>query len=383
MNDLLDQPAHGFDSERQRNDVEQQHVVTGFIARQHVSLQRGTDRNDPVGIDADKGLALEELAHPVAHVGNARRPADHHNLHDVAVGNVRITQGAPAGHQRLADQGLDQDVHSVARQASAPGQAAGFDRNFGNRLFCKALLGASCSAHQHSGELRLGIITVISLLEYPLCNHVVEIVTAERAVAAGREHFKHAMMQPQYRYIEGAAAQVIDRNHALLPRIQAIGYGRGGRFVQKAQHVQAGKAGRVFRGLPLCFVEIGRHGNNRALQVAAQAFNRAVFQRLENFSRHLGCADIAAGGVYARNGLVRVNKVIRQLAAKHAQVADAAAHETFDRNDGVGRISHRVLCCSRTDLDTVREVTHDRRQQVIAVTIRQGMRIAAAHRCHQ
>ncbi len=128
VNDLLGQPAHGFNAERERNNIQQQHILTGLVANQHIGLQRGADRDDLVRIDADQGFAFEEFPYPVAHIGNAGRPADHHDLDDIAVVDAGIAQGTAARKQRLAHHGLDQAVQLIPRQTAAPADTLGFYR---------------------------------------------------------------------------------------------------------------------------------------------------------------------------------------------------------------------------------------------------------------
>ena len=76
MDQLLDHAAHHLEAERQRHDVEQQHVAVSGAAGEHVGLHRGAERDDLVGIDVGQRLAPEQLLHELAHQRHARRAAD-------------------------------------------------------------------------------------------------------------------------------------------------------------------------------------------------------------------------------------------------------------------------------------------------------------------
>ena len=57
---LVITPPIGLDAQRQRRDVEQQHVL--HFARQHATLDRGADGDDFVRIDPLVRLLAEHLA---------------------------------------------------------------------------------------------------------------------------------------------------------------------------------------------------------------------------------------------------------------------------------------------------------------------------------
>ena len=49
--DALDQAAHGFDAEGQRNDIEQQQIGARVIARQLVGRNGGAQRHHFIGVE--------------------------------------------------------------------------------------------------------------------------------------------------------------------------------------------------------------------------------------------------------------------------------------------------------------------------------------------
>ena len=88
---------------------------------------------------------------------------------------------------------------------------------------------------------------------------IIDIVAAEVRVAVGRENFEDAVVQPQYRDVERAAAEIIHRDDAFLALVETIGERSGGRLVDQAQYFKSGDASGVFGRLTLRVVEVRRH----------------------------------------------------------------------------------------------------------------------------
>ena len=80
LDELGHHAALGLDAERQRGDVEQQHVLD--VAGQHAGLDRGADGHDLVGVDAAVRLLARELLDLLLHGGHAGHAADEHDVVD-------------------------------------------------------------------------------------------------------------------------------------------------------------------------------------------------------------------------------------------------------------------------------------------------------------
>ncbi len=106
---------------------------------------------------------------------------------------------------------------------------------------------------------------------------VVDVVAAEMRVAVGGDDFEDPVVQLEDGNIEGAAAEVVDRDDAVLLLVEAIGQRRGGGLVDQAQDFEARDASGVFRGLPLRVVEVGGDSDDRLRDRASEkAFGTAL-----------------------------------------------------------------------------------------------------------
>ena len=106
----VDQPgehaAQRLDAERQRRDVEQQHVLD--VALQHAGLDRGADRDDLVRVDALVRLLAEQLLHHLLDLRHAGHAADQDHFVDLGRAEAGVLQRLPARFDRLLHEVVDQ-----------------------------------------------------------------------------------------------------------------------------------------------------------------------------------------------------------------------------------------------------------------------------------
>ena len=86
-------------------------------------------------------------------------------------------------------------------------------------------------------------------------------------VAVGRQHLEDAVLDAQDRDVEGAAAEVVDRDDAGVALVEAVGQRRSRRLVDDPEHLEAGDAAGIARRRALCVVEVGGHGDDRSIDL--------------------------------------------------------------------------------------------------------------------
>ena len=99
--------AERLDAERERRDVEQEHVL--LLAGEHRALDRRADRHDFVRVHRAVRLLAEVVLHDFLDLRNARRAADENDLVDV----LRLEAGVLERLLHRLERALDQVVHEL------------------------------------------------------------------------------------------------------------------------------------------------------------------------------------------------------------------------------------------------------------------------------
>ena len=127
---LLDQLGHhaaqGFDAQRQRGDVEQQHVLD--FALQHAALDGGADGDGFVGVHVTARILAEELLHLLDDLRHAGLAADQDHVVDVGTltpASFRATRGLDGALDQVFDQRLELGAGDLQRQVLRAGGVGG------------------------------------------------------------------------------------------------------------------------------------------------------------------------------------------------------------------------------------------------------------------
>ena len=210
--------AQGFDAERKRRHVEQEHVLD--VALKNARLHGGADRNDFIGVHALVRLLAEQVFDDFLHLRHARHAADENDFVDLGRRHARVFHRALARLDRLLDELVDERFEFRARQFQRHVLRAvlvGRDErkiDFGLRRRRKLDLGFFRGFLQAlERELVLPQIDALLFLEF--VGEVrdethVEVFAAEERIAVRRLHFEDAVADFQNRDVEGAAAEIVD-----------------------------------------------------------------------------------------------------------------------------------------------------------------------------
>ena len=340
LDDALDQAAHRLEAQRQRDHVEQQQLAVASRCRparwpgwprRARPPRRGSGRSAARGRRTrpprvrTAGMRVEPPTSTTPCTSSRVTFASRSTLRTAA--SVRSISGL---RERIELRAATRRRHSVAvgeraaqRRASASDSAS-----------------LAARAATSSGAL----VVAACRPRAPACasaqsaSSAVEVVAAERRVAAGGDDLEHALRQPQQRDVEGAAAEVVDRVEALAAVVQPVGDGRRGRLVDQAQHVQAGQLRGVLGRLALRVVEVGRHGDHRAEQVVASKLSSARWRSVARISADTSTGDFDAVARRAARPCPARRRSGTAACAVPATSASAAAHEALDRDDGVARV---------------------------------------------
>ena len=290
LDQLREQTAFGLDAERERRDIEQEHVL--HFAAQHAPLDRRAQCHDLVGIDALVRLLVEELLDEFLHLRNPGRATDEHDLVNVLGVELRVLErldhrsAAPLDEavahllelrpgdrhlEVLRPRGIGRDERQVDVGALRRGE-----------LLLGLLAGLLEPLQGHRVFPQVDPLLLLELIRDVVDQRLVEVVAAQVRVAVGADHAEHAVGHLEHRHVERAAAQVKHHDLLLCLLLQAVGERRRGRLVDDPHHLEAGDLAGVLGGLPLRVVEVGRHGDDGLVDLVAEVALSALLQAAEH-----------------------------------------------------------------------------------------------------
>ena len=387
--------AQGFQAQAQRRHIQQQQVAD-FTA-EHAGLDGSADCDNFVRVDPLVRLFAGQLADQILHHRHAGGSSHHHDLIQLLGRETSILEGI--------EKGLLAALQEVCGELLKFAAAERHDQ----------MLGAAavrCDKRQvdlrlrHRGELNLGLFSgfaqtlqrlavstqidtlfLLELFDQPVNDAFIPIVAAEQGVAIGRFDFDDAVADLQHRHIKRATAQVKDQNGLVIFLVQPIGHRRRGRFVDNAQHLEAGDLTRILGRLALAVVEIGRHRNDRLLHL----FPKIVFCISFELGQHHR-ADFLRGIdlTFDRNvdpsiAVWPLCNPIRDHPARFLGlcVVEAAPHQALDRVDGVFWVDN-CLAFGRDPYQTLPAFveSHHRRCRPVAFCIGDHRRRSTFHHRH-
>ena len=116
------------------------------------------------------------------------------------------------------------------------------------------------------GDLVLGqvdAVVVLELLDHPLHDAGVPVVTTEVVVTAGGLDLDHALADLEQGHVERAATEVEDEDRLVVALVEPVGQRGRGRLVDDPAHGQARDLAGLLGGLALGVGEVRRHGDHR------------------------------------------------------------------------------------------------------------------------
>ena len=231
-NHFFDEPAHGLKTERKGRHVKKEPVVVGRgVAGQFIRLHGGAHRHDAVGVDPGQGLKPKVFLHFTANGRHPGRAADKDDALDVRFRKLRVGKHARHGIDCFVDERLRHAVERSARQRGREFPARRKRKAHVNGIrvrerFLRALRAVEHLTAVFGRKFRFAS----DLRRKGVVDRVVEVVAAERGVAARREDFKDAAGELQERHVEGAASEVINEVDAFSPVVEPVSEGRSRRF---------------------------------------------------------------------------------------------------------------------------------------------------------
>ncbi len=313
-------------------------------------------------------------------------------LLDLGSPEAGVLERVAAGLDRFLDEVVDQRLELGAGQLDVemlgPGLVGGDEGQVHLGLHRRAeldlrLLRRFLEALQ--GETIVAQVDALLLFELIgeiVDDALVEILAAEEGVAVGRLDLEHAVADLQHRDVEGAAAEVIDRDDAAALLLEPIGERRRRRLVDDAQDLEAGDLAGILGRLPLAVVEIGGDGDDRLGHRLAEIGLGGLLHLLQDEGADLRGRVFLAAALHPGVAIVALDDLEGDevhLLLDH-RVAHAPAHEPLDAVERVLGVGHPLTLRRLADeaLAAFREGDH-RGRGAHALGILDHLRILAFH----
>ena len=192
-------------------------------------------------------------------------------------------------------------------------------------------------------------LALAELAREPVDDRLVEVVAAEVVVTRGRLDLEDAVADLEHRHVERAAAEVEDEDRLVGLLVEAVGQRGRGRLVDDALDVEAGDLAGVLRRLALVVVEVGRDGDDGAVDRVAEVRLGVGLQLREDHRADLRRGVLVVAGVDARVAVGAGDDLVRDDRLLLAHLGLLAAHEALDGEDGVLRVRDGLALGDRAD----------------------------------
>ena len=265
---FLDQLGHhaaeGFDTERQRCDIEQQHIFD--ISSEHAALDGSTYGHRLIGIDVTPGLLAEEIFYRILHLGHPGLPPNQKHIIDIRGREPCVLECGLAG----VDSAADQIIHQ--RLKLGPGQFQ--VEVLGATLVCRDI-GQIDFGLRARGKLDLGLFSTLfqplhgqriaaqihSLIFLELVRQVIDqpavkIFPTEEGISVGRKHFKLVLTVDvgdlDNRDVESTPAEIVHRDLPVtLLFFKTVSQRSCGRLIDDTFDVKTCNPASILGGLAL------------------------------------------------------------------------------------------------------------------------------------
>ena len=242
----------------------------------------------------------EEVPHEPNDLGHASHASDQHHLIDVLRRAASVGQGFLARFQGPLNQVIHQLLelragelyHKVLRPAGVGRDKRQIDfRLLRRRQLDLGPLSRFFEAlERHAVLLEINALVLFELIDEPIHDPKIEVVSAQERIAVGGFHFENAFADLESGNVERAAAKIVDGDALVLLLIETISQRRRGRLVDDAQHRQSGDLSGILGGLALAVIEIRGHRDNRFGHRLPKVVFRRLFHLLKNHGRDFGRA---------------------------------------------------------------------------------------------
>ena len=336
VDDSGEYAAQGFQTQRQRSDVQQQQALD-FTA-EDTALNSRTDCDTFIRVQVLGGFHASCVLDSFLNSNDSGRTADQQDLVQISCGQACVRQCLfNRAHSRIDQVGgqfiefrTGQGNIQVLRSAglvNADERQGDLGAGDAGQVDLSLFSGIFQTLHRHLVAGQVNAVRGLEAGNQPVDNSLVEVVAAQVVVTSSCQNFLNAFTHLDDGYIEGTAAEVIYHDFLVAFLVSAISQSSCGRFVDDTLYIQACNMASVLGCLTLCVGEVCRAGDNCFGNRLAEVSFCVCFQFLQNH-----CGNFLGSVALAVNG----NLVV-------------AAHMTFNGSDGAVRVHDSLTFWNSAD----------------------------------
>jgi hypothetical protein len=261
-----------LDSERARNDLEQEQVLSLLrgVTGEDRGLDGSTMSNGFVRIDAlVELLSVEEVGNELGDPWDTSGTTDQGDLVDVGFVDPGITEnlldGVENALKKVLAQLLEKGTSEGGAEVDTFEQRVDFDGSGGSEG--KDSLGTLAGGTETTQSTRVGeevfLVLALEFLDKVADEPVVKVLAAQVGVTGGGLDLGDAFLDFHEGDVETSPAEIKDKDVAFTDGVifETVSDCSGGGFADGTEDVQATDETGLLRGLTLAFVEVGGGGN--------------------------------------------------------------------------------------------------------------------------
>ena len=186
---------------------------------------------------------------------------------------------------------------------------------------------------------------------------LVEVIAPEVGIAVGADDFENlargfpivVMGDFKNRDVEGTASEVEHNDFLVFAFIESVGKGRSRRFVDDPGHFQACDLARIFGGLSLSVVEVGRDRDDGFAHAVSEVGLGRLLELAQYLCRNLLRSELLVTDLDFDVLVGPPDDLVRNNLLFGFDFRVSAAHKTFDRVDRATRVGDRLAASGLTD----------------------------------
>ena len=392
LDQLGEHTAQSLDTERQRSNIQQQHVLN--LTGQNTTLNRSTDSYNLIGVHALVGGLTEELLYNLLDCGDTGRTTYEDNLVDLRCLQACVAQSDLTRLDGLAYQVVAQLLELSASQGHH--QVLGntvYGHNVGQvdlgrsgrRELDLSLLGSLLQALQcHSVLAQVDAVLHLERLGHIVDQYVVEVVTTQVSITIGRFNLEYAITQFKDRDIERTTTEVVNCDlHILVLLVHTVSQSCCGGLVDDTTYLQTSDLTSLLGSLALRVREVSGNGDHCLGNLSTQIVLSGLLHLLQDDSRDLLCGVLTAVDVNTGSVVVATNYGVGNASDVACNLIVVLTHKSLDREDRALGVGDSLTLCGIAHLALVSVgERNDRRSCAMTLAVGDYDGLVALHNCY-